>query len=99
MCRSAPHRAHVRHEHVRCDEKVTHTANVAAEANLQLAGRTESVTLPAPNHGPFLLHLKPRASGLFFVIGARSTRRRALARRGVRPRAAASVPAPRFRPA
>src|SRR4029450_13872412 len=41
-----------------CDEKDTHAANVRAEANLQLAGRRESVTLPAPNHGRFLLHLK-----------------------------------------
>src|SRR5262245_21403010 len=99
MCRSAPHRAYVRREHARCDEKVTHAANVAAEANLRLAGRTESVTLPAPNHGRFLLHLKAPRVGAFFVIGVRSACSRALAPRGVRPAVAASAPGPRFPPA
>src|SRR5262245_27277092 len=67
MWRSAPHRTRVSRTHT-CDEKATHAANVAAEANLRLAGRTESVTLSAPNHGRFLLHLKAPRAGAFFCV-------------------------------
>src|SRR5262245_14843176 len=99
MCRSAPHRTHVRCEHARCDEKVTHAANVAAEANLRLAGRMESVTLPAPNHGRFLLHLKAPRVGAFFCDRCKNRASPARPRYAIRPTAAASAPALRIRPA
>src|SRR5258705_1287810 len=48
-----------------CDEKVTRAPNVVLRPNSWLAERANQVTLPAPNHGRFLLHLSPACRGFF----------------------------------